>query len=105
MYCWTLLPPEYWSGVVNNPQNRAEAIRPMVESVGGKLEGLYFVVGEDAGYVIMESPDEVGLEALTIAVQASGAAKLVKTSVVLTAEKVVEAARTAGSVGYRPPGG
>ena len=91
--------------MVTNPQNRAEAIRPMVEAVGARLEALYFAVGDASGYLIMESPDEVGVEALTIAVQASGAVNFTKASIVLTAEEVVEAARRAGSVEYRPPTG
>ena len=46
--------PEYWSGIVTNPQNRAEAIRPMVEAVGGRLEELYYAVGDAGADLIME---------------------------------------------------
>ena len=36
-----------WEGMIKNPSNRLEANRSVVESMGGKLEGYYLVVGEN----------------------------------------------------------
>jgi len=30
--------PEAWSGMVKNPQNRLDAVRPVIEKLGGKVE-------------------------------------------------------------------
>ena len=70
---------------------------------GGKLEGYYFVVGEDEIVELIEMPDDVSMEAITMAVLASGAVRSVQTSTLLTAEEAMEAMRRAGSLGYRPP--
>ena len=33
-------------GLTSNPQDRAAAVRPVVEGLGGKMESFYFVLGE-----------------------------------------------------------
>ena len=92
-----------WAAMIKDPSNRLEANRPVVESMGGKLEGYYFVVGENEIVEIIEMPDDVSMEAITMAILASGAAKSIKTSTLLTAEEALEAMRRADNVGYRPP--
>ena len=54
-----------WAAMIKNPSNRLEANRPVVESMGGKLEGYYFVVGENEIVELIEMPDEVSMEAIT----------------------------------------
>ena len=92
-----------WAAMIKNPSNRLEANRPVVESMGGKLEGYYFVVGENEIVELIEMPDEVSMEAITLAILATGAVKSIKTSSLLTAEEAMESMRRAGNVGYRPP--
>ncbi|MCH8061598.1 MAG: GYD domain-containing protein [Chloroflexi bacterium] len=92
-----------WAAMIKDPSNRLEANRPVIESIGGKLEGYYFVVGENEIVELVDMPDDVSMEAITMAILASGAAKSVKTSTLLTAEEAMEAMRRAGDVGYRPP--
>ncbi len=36
---------EGWAGLVKAPQDRAEAVRPIVERLGGKLTDFYLSVG------------------------------------------------------------
>ncbi len=92
-----------WEGMIKNPSNRLDANRAVVESMGGKLEGYYFVVGENEIVEIIDMPDDVSMEAITIAILASGAVISIKASTLLTAEEAMEAMRRAGDVGYRPP--
>ncbi len=92
-----------WAAMIKDPSNRFEANRPVVESMGGKLEGYYFVVGENEIVELLEMPDDVSMEAITMAILASGAGKSIKTSTLLTAEEAMEAMRRASNVGYRPP--
>ena len=94
---------ETWAAMIKNPSNRLESNRPVVESMGGKLEGYYFVVGENEIVELIEMPDDVSMEALTMAILASGAVSSIKTSTLLTAEEALEAMRRAGKVGYHPP--
>ena len=93
-----------WKAQIQNPQNRAEQIRQMVEANGGKLLGFYYAFGEYDAVVIMEAPNNVAIAALAMAVAGGGALKEGKTTVLMTPEEGLEAIRKAGGTGYRPPG-
>lgn len=80
---------------------RRDAVAQVAESVGGTLEGFYFAFGDRDAYVIIDLPDMESAAAVTLTVNASGAAT-VRTVVLLTPEEVDAAAQR--SVDYRPPG-
>lgn len=80
---------------------RRAAIEQLAASQGGKLEAMYYGFGEHDAYVIAEAPDNAAAAAISLAVAASGAAR-VKTVVLLTPEEIDQA--TQASVPYRPPG-
>lgn len=80
---------------------RREAIRAMVESVGGRVEACYFAFGGADLYVIGEVPSETAAASLSIRTAASGAARS-HTISLLTAEQIDEALRLEAE--YRPPG-
>lgn len=80
--------------------SRREAVRPMVEALGGSLEGFYFAFGDADAYVILDMPDNVSVAAVAMTVNASGAVSA-KTTVLLTPEEVDQA--TQKSVDYAPP--
>jgi uncharacterized protein with GYD domain len=81
--------------------SRVAAIKKLIESRGGKLEAFYFAFGDDDAYLIGELPGNVEASAISLAVGASGAARI-KTAVLLTGEEVDAATKV--NVGYRPPG-
>ena len=95
--------PEGWAALVKNPQNRREALRPVIEAAGGKLDAFYYAFGEDDAFVLVEMPDNVSAAAISIAVAASGAVKSTATTPLMTAEEAVEAMKRAKGAGYRPP--
>ena len=95
--------PEAWAALVKEPSNRREALRPLIEAMGGRLEAYYFAFGEDDAYVLAELPDNVSAAALAMAVTASGVAKSFSTTVLMTAEEAMEAMSKAGGVAYQPP--
>lgn len=97
--------PQAFATLIRNPNDRAEAIRPIFEAVGGRLEEYYFAVGESTVYVLGDVPDHVSVEALTMAVLAGGAVTSVKFTALLTAKEAVDAMKKAGEVTYRPPTG
>jgi uncharacterized protein with GYD domain len=37
---------EAWAAQVSSPQNRIEAIRPVIERLGGRIESAYYAFGE-----------------------------------------------------------
>ena len=92
------------SDLVKSPQDRAAAVRPVIERLGGKLVTLDFAFGEYDVVGIGELPDNVAMAALSMAIGASGAFSEFKTTVLISMDEAVEAMRKAGTVGYRPPG-
>jgi uncharacterized protein with GYD domain len=93
-----------WAAQVSNPQNRIEAIRPVIERLGGRIESAYYAFGEYDVVGIMEMPDNVSAAALSLAAAAGGAVKAIKTIPLMTIEEGIEAMRKAAGAGYRPPG-
>lgn len=92
------------STLVKNPQDRAEtAARPLIESLGGKLVGMWMAFGEYDLVGITELPDNVSAVALSMAVSAGGAIKTFKTTPLITVAESVEAMRKAGGAKYQPP--
>ena len=96
---------EAWKNLIADPQNRLEAIRPVIEGLGGTPEGFYFAFGDYDVVGIVEFPDNVSEAAFSIAVAAGGALKSLRTTPLMSIEDGIEALRRAGGSGYRPPGG
>ena len=96
--------PEAWATMVRNPQNRAELVRPVVESLGGRWVDAWLAFGDYDVVVIAELPDNVSAAAFSLAVNAGGALKAAKTTPLMTIDEGIEAMRKAGGAGYRPPG-
>ena len=89
--------------MIKKPQDRAAAVRPMIEGMGGKLHGLWFAFGEHDVVAIAEIPDNVSAAALAMAIGASGAMSAYRTTPLLTAAEATEAMKKAGQAGYKPP--
>ena len=80
---------------------RAAAVRALVDSAGGTLEGFYFAHGRDDFYVIVDLPDAITAMAVSATINLSGAVHA--RTVVLATPEEVDAARKI-TVKYRPPG-
>ncbi len=95
--------PESWAKLLKKPQDRRQAVAPMVEKLGGRLESYWVSFGEYDSVVIVQVPDNVTAAALSLAASAGGALKAIRTTPLLTTEESMEAMRKAASAGYRPP--
>jgi uncharacterized protein with GYD domain len=80
---------------------RQAVVKEALASLGGKLEGAYFALGDADVYVLCECPDHVSAAALSLAVSASGLVRT-KTIPLLTVEETDRA--LAMKTGYRAPG-
>ena len=96
--------PETWSRLVKNPEDRREAARTYIESVGGKLHGFWYAFGEHDGVTLWEAPDNVSMAAVAVAIGSGGAVNKLDTTVLLTVEETIEALRKAQTIQYRAPG-
>ena len=93
------------SDLVNNPQDRAANLRPVIERMGGKMESFDYAFGDFDAVVIVDVPNNTAVASIVMAVGASGAISSIKTTVLLSMEEAMEAMRQATGVGYRGPGG
>jgi uncharacterized protein with GYD domain len=93
---------ESWQALINNPQNRIDAIRPAIEKLGGKVVNGYFAFGDYDIVAITEMPDNVSAAAIAIAFAAGGSCKAVRTTPLLSTAEGVEALKKAANSGYRP---
>ena len=96
--------PQTWDRLTRNPEDRREAARSYIESVGGKLHGFWYAFGSHDGYNLWEAPDNVSMAAVAIAIAGGGAVSKFETTPLLTVEETLEAMELARTVGYRSPG-
>jgi uncharacterized protein with GYD domain len=96
--------PETWARLIANPEDRREAARTYIESVGGTLHGFWYGFGSHDGYNLFEAPDNVSMTAVALAINGGGALSSIETTVLLTVDETLEALSKAGEVGYRAPG-
>jgi uncharacterized protein with GYD domain len=96
--------PEAWARLVANPEDRREAARSYIESVGGKLHGFWYAFGARDGFTLWEAPDNVSMAAVALALGSGGALSSLETTVLLTVDETLDALRRVDQVQYRPPG-
>ena len=96
--------PETWARLIRNPEDRREAARSYIESVGGKLHGFWYAFGAHDGYNLWEAPDNESMAAVALAIGSGGALSSLETTVLLTVDETLDALGKAGQVGYRAPG-
>src|SRR5437016_12273107 len=74
---------------------RRAAAKSLVESVGGKLEVIYFAFGKHDAIVIADMPDNAAAAAAALAIGASGMLTA-STTVLLTPEEIDQAIKKPG---------
>ena len=80
---------------------RSAAVDQLFQSMGGTVEAYYFAFGDKDVFIIGDLPDNTSAAALTLRVNATGAA-MCRTTVLITPQEVDEAVKKSGI--YRPPG-
>jgi uncharacterized protein with GYD domain len=79
---------------------RRDAVKRAVEALGGKVENMYFSLGDYDVLLTIDVPDIVAGAALAVAVSASGLVRT-RTTPLLTVEETDRALSM--TVEYRPP--
>ena len=97
--------PQAWATMIKNPQDRVQALKPVLDKMGGKVESAYFAFGDYDLVAIFDMPGNVDAAAFAMAAAAGGAVKSIKTTPLLTTAEGLDAMRKAGASGYIPPQG
>ena len=95
--------PLGWAALLKDPQHRLEAIKPVIERLGGTVVNGWFMFGDYDLLVICELPDNVSAAALSMAISSGGATKAVKITPLMSFEDGLEAMRKAKAAEYAPP--
>jgi uncharacterized protein with GYD domain len=95
--------PEAWANLIANPQDRIDAVRPVVEKLGGKITHGWYAFGEYDLVAIVDMPGNVEAAAFSLAASAGGAVRTIKTTPLMTAAEGVEAMKKASMSGYKAP--
>ena len=80
---------------------RKAVVNKVVQSVGGKVEAMYYALGEHDVIVIADLPDAASAAAIALGVSASGLDHT-KTTALLSVEETDKA--LAKKIDYSPPG-
>lgn len=80
---------------------RQAAVKDLFASVGGKLDGIYFALGEADAYILAELPDHVSAASAALAASSSGLVHT-KTVALMTVEETDRALNM--KTAYRAPG-
>jgi uncharacterized protein with GYD domain len=88
--------------MIENPQDRGAAAAATAESLGCKLHGFWWALGDMDGVFVLEAPDTAAVVALSMAVGASGQISTENTAL-LDMDEAQEAMRRAAAATFRPP--
>ncbi len=61
------------AAMIDNPADRETAVHRVVESVGARLETMYWMFGAHDGIAIVEAPDSLTMAGISAAVSSTGA--------------------------------
>jgi uncharacterized protein with GYD domain len=96
---------EAWDALRQQPTDRREAVRGLLEQLGGRLIDLYYAFGEFDGVLLFEAPDDATAAAGLIAAIGAGHLKSNQTTKLLTVDETIEALQKVGRLSFRAPGG
>jgi uncharacterized protein with GYD domain len=86
---------EAWAAMVQSPHVHLEGLRPLVERLGGTLEGAWLAFGEYDAVLICQMPDHTSAAALAMGAATEAAVKTIKTTPLMTLEEGLNALRQA----------
>jgi uncharacterized protein with GYD domain len=95
-----------WARMLAVTDDRTSAVSALVETLGGKLESMYWEVEDAAAHVICDLPDALSAAAAITAATKTGGFKDVRVRELLTQDQlrsVVTLAKTTEGI-YHPPG-
>jgi uncharacterized protein with GYD domain len=95
--------PQGWAALIKNPQNRLQAVEPVVQRLGGRIVDGWMQFGDYDVLVICQMPDHLSAAAFSMAISAGGAVRDVKTTPLLTFEEGVASLKKAAHAQYSPP--
>ena len=88
--------------MIDDPQDRSAAAEQAAASLGCKLQGIWWSLGERDGVFLLEAPDTIAVVALSMAVGATGQIST-ETIPLLDMNEAQDAMRRAAGAKFQPP--
>jgi uncharacterized protein with GYD domain len=97
--------PQSWNAQIDKQGNAIERITPALEACGAKLQCLYYAFGDVDVVGVIDFPTPEDAAAFALALGASGALRLYRTTPLLSIDQGIDSLRRAGEVrkAYAPP--
>lgn len=95
---------ETYKSFMKKPSDRAAVVSETAQSVGGRLESYYWMLGQYDGLAILELPDSAAAARLAMTVSSTGAFTHLETHELFSAEQVLQLVQSTRSVAYAAPG-
>ena len=89
---------------MKKPSDRAAVVGDAAQSVGGRLESYYWMLGQYDGLAILELPDSTAAARLAMTVSSTGAFTHLESHELFSADQVLQLLKGADSVEYAAPG-
>lgn len=89
---------------MKKPTDRAAVVSEAAESVGGRLESYYWMLGQYDGFAILDMPDSAAAAKLAVTVSSTGAFTHLETHELFSSEQVLQLMKASGDVSYFAPG-
>lgn len=83
--------------------SRNAAVAKAAKAIGGKLDALYYVLGDDDILAIVDMPDHASAAAFSLAVSTTGVCRNIRTTPLLDVHEMDKALKKS-AVGFRGPG-
>ena len=96
---------EAWSRLVQRPEDRAGALKPVIDRLGGQLLSWYYSFGDYDVVVMVDLPSNITAAAASMAIAAGKAVKDIKTTALMSPDDGFDAMLLAQGAGYQPPTG
>jgi uncharacterized protein with GYD domain len=94
---------EAWQALIKKPEDRAEAVRPVIQKMGGDIDISWVCAGDYDLLVVMRLPDDATALSAAMAFNAGGALRQLRYTRLYSWQEGLEAMEKAGHSGYRPP--
>ncbi len=89
---------------MKKPSDRAAVVSEAAESVGGRLESYYWMLGQYDGFAILDLPDSAAAARLSLSIASSGAFTHLETHELFSSQDVLQLMRASEAVEYSAPG-
>ena len=94
-----------WRDLTKNPEDRAQAAAALLETMGCRLENLYYTLGEHDGFLVYEAPDDTTAGAAILAALSPGHLRATNTTRAFTMDETIEMLKKAGTHKFAGPKG